>query len=474
MSIALSRSWRTAAAAGLAVAALGVANASSAPAHPAPPNVPVPRAHCGPGSHPETSTQGRVPAADFASGRAYKGYTCNTRLVGHFGKTAGFKVFRYVDTAGHVCGFYDTTRLFPSDVPTNATEGFGIYVLDMRNPAHPKHTATLSTPAMLSPHESLLLNQKRGLLVADMGYPTFNPGFVDVYDVKHDCLHPTLDSSTPMGVLGHESGFAPDGKTFYVTSTGGQVVSAVDLTNPKRPRLLATTVGHDWHGARVSDNGDYLYIADIGDSNAPGLDIYDVSSIQHRSAHPTFKLVSTLTWPNVSTPQVPIPMTIHGHHYLLEIDEFAYDPAHSVGAARIINIDDVHHPYVVSNIRLQVNQPKARTGPEQQDPGANFSLGGYAGHYCSVPREVNPGIVACSFLLSGERVFNVQNPKHPREVAYFNRPTNGTLASSFQGHSAAFSQAAWDIKRHEVWYSDGVSGLWVFKVTNGVWPRGLR
>jgi hypothetical protein len=35
------------------------------------------------------------------------------------------------------------------------------------------------------------------------------------------------------------------------------------------------------------------------------------------------------------------------------------------------------------------------------------------------------------------------------------------------------SQAAWDLKRHEVWYSDGNSGLWVFKVTNGAWPHGL-
>src|SRR5919201_1729633 len=79
-----------------------------------------------------------------------------------------------------------------------------------RPPAHRVHTDTLRTPAMQSPHESLRLNQRRGLLVADMGYPTWNPGFVDVSSVTKDCRHPVPDSSTPMGLLGHESGFSPD------------------------------------------------------------------------------------------------------------------------------------------------------------------------------------------------------------------------------------------------------------------------
>ena len=30
--------------------------------------------------------------------------------------TGGFKVLRYKDAPGHVCAFYDSTRLFPTDV----------------------------------------------------------------------------------------------------------------------------------------------------------------------------------------------------------------------------------------------------------------------------------------------------------------------------------------------------------------------
>jgi hypothetical protein len=437
---------------------------------------------CSPGDLPE-ATQGRVPAADYSSGRAAEGYTCNTQAVGHYGKTGGFKVLRYVDNAGHVCAYYDSTLLFPKDAVTN-TEGPGVFVLDMTDPSKPVLTDTLKTPAMLSPHESLLLNQERGLLVADMGYPSFNPGFVDVYSLSDDCRHPVLDSSAPMGILGHESAFAPDGRTFYVSSTGGQTLTAVDLTDPKLPTILFTEFGVDYHGMRVSDDGNRLYVADIGGANSgygesAGLTILDVSQIQQRVANPKVTTVSHLTWPTVSIPQVPIPMTIAGHKYLLEVDEYTahtvgpqalqYDPNDPVGAARIINIDDDTHPFVVSNLRLAVNQPENRAGDQKNDPGANFPAQGYAGHYCSVPREVDPGIVACSFIVSGERFFNVQDPAHPYEVGYFNKPaTTGYPTGGY-----AMSQAAWDLSAHDVWYTDGSTGLWVVHLADTIWPTGL-
>jgi len=466
----------------VAVATGLVLTHSAVGAAPVPTPAAVTDAACGPGSLPE-ATQGRVPSADYSNGRAAQGYSCNTEAAGHYGKTGGFKVLRYVDPAGHVCAYYDSTLLFPKDAVTNA-EGPGVFVLDMSDPSHPVLTDTLKTPAMLSPHESLLLNEPRGLLVADMGYPSFNPGFVDVYDLTQDCRHPVLDSSAPMGVLGHESAFAPDGRTFYVSSTGGQTLTAVDLTDPKLPKILFTTFGVDYHGMRVSDDGNRLYVADIGGANTgyggtAGLTILDVSQIQSRAANPQVSTISHLTWPTVSIPQVPIPMTIAGHKYLLEVDEYTahtvgrqamqYDPNDPVGAARIISVDDEAHPYVVSDIRLAVNQPENRAGDQQSDPGAQLVAQGYAGHYCSVPREVDPGIVACSFIVSGERIFNVEDPAHPYEVGYFNKPAT----SGYPTGGYAMSQAAWDLAAHSLWYTDGDTGLWVVRITNGMWPTGL-
>jgi len=213
--------------------------------------------------------------------------------------------------------------------------------MDMHDPTQPVLTDVLRTPAMQSPHESLRLNVKRGLLVADMGYPTWNPGFVDVYDVTKDCRHPVLDSSTPMGVLGHEGGFSPDGKTFYVASLYGHTLSAVDLSDPKAPVLLWTTTDYQPHGVSISNDGNRLYMAESAfrdeTGDFTGLTILDVSQVQQRVTNPTVRLVSRLTWPQLSTPQNATPFTIHGHPYLLETDEFG--SGDQVGAARIIDID---------------------------------------------------------------------------------------------------------------------------------------
>ena len=103
----------------------------------------TPRAKCGPGSLPETGRQGRVPAADYESGRAAQGYTCNAVQVATSGSTGGYKVFRYTDRTGRTCAYYDSTLLFPKDVAKAGTATTGVYVLDMTDPAKPVHVNTL-------------------------------------------------------------------------------------------------------------------------------------------------------------------------------------------------------------------------------------------------------------------------------------------------------------------------------------------
>jgi hypothetical protein len=432
----------------------------------------TPRAKCGPGSLPETGRQGRVPAADYESGRAAKGYTCNAEQVSHFGTTGGYKVFRYQDRTGRTCAYYDSTLLFPKDLAKAGTEGTGVYVLDMSDPARPVHVDTLRTVAMQSPHESLALNEKRGLLVAVMGYPTTNPGIVDVYDVSQDCRYPVLRSSSPLGILGHESGFSPDGRTYWVSSTSTTNVVALDLADPARPSIVWRSDRYRVHGMGVSDDGNRLYITDLG---RRGVTILDVSEVQARRPDPQVSEVSGLTWPEASIGQNALPVTIKGKPYLVEVDEFArdvtsYDPASPVGAARIIDISDEKKPSVVSNLRLEVHQPAARRDEQRDDPQAQNGLQGYAGHYCAVPRRAEPGIVACSFILSGLRVFDIRNPERPREIAYFNQPalpgTNPRESGAY-----AMSAPAFDPARNEIWYSDGNSGFYNVRLTNGVWPQ---
>jgi hypothetical protein len=425
---------------------------------------PTPKAVCGPGSNPESGTQGRVPQAEIDSGRAAQGYTCNATMLSHVGRSGGYKVERYVDKAGRECAFYDTTLLFPGNAG-NLSNGelTGVAVLDMKDPTKPVVTDNLLTPAMESPHESMSLNQKRGLLAAVSANPVFYPGIVDVYDVSEDCTHPTLKASAPIGGLGHESGWAPDGNTFYVAALHAPAVTAIDMKNPMLPVVLGTYQLLS-HGINVSDDGNRLYMAtysNASNGNAErGLVVYDVSDIQSRKLNPQMKEVSRLSWATVSTPQINLPVTINGTPYLVEMDEFGGGA--KVGAARIIDISDDKKPRVVSNLRLEVNQKENQDGPQLADAGADSSLQGYDGHYCNVPQRVDPGIVACTFILSGLRVFDIRDPLNPREIAYFNGPIDG---SAYAMSSPAFVPA-----RGEIWYSDGNSGFYVVKLTNGVWP----
>jgi hypothetical protein len=444
----------------------------------------VPKAHCGPGSLPEGPVQGRVPKADYTSGRAARGYTCNAVQVSHQGATGGFKVIRYVDTRGHTCAFYDSTLLLPKDVLANllSGDGLGVVVLDMSDPAHPRKTANLTSPAMLSPHESLLLNQKRGLLAAEMGTAATLPGILDIYDVHEDCRHPRLMSTTLAAILGHESGWAPDGRTFWASSATATLV-AVDVTNPRKPRTIFVQPGVTYHGLRLSDDGRTMYVANIGTPGpggltGAGLRILDVSQVQDRKPHPKVKVLSSLSWRGVSIPQVAEPFTRNGRHYVLEVDEFVdlftlkgltNLPRADVGAARVIDVEDPTRPTVVSNIRLQVHQPSHRTRSQNADPGAWFPAQGYAAHYCSMPKRVDPKIAACSMILSGLRVFDIRDVRHPREVAYFNKPLvrSTRLTIPFPG-AYAMSQPAWDVAHDSIWYSDTNTGFHDVRLTNGV------
>ncbi|GAC1608237.1 MAG: hypothetical protein NVS3B26_04320 [Mycobacteriales bacterium] len=464
----MSVSKRVLLASTLVVATAGIGLSGSASGAPAIYAGPTPGIGCDRGSLPET-TQGRAPISDVATGRAAKGYTCNATQISHTGASGGYRVERYVDKAGHECGYYDSTLLFPSNAPDQGAEGPGVYVMDMKDPAHPVHTDTMRSPAMLSPHESVRLNQRRGLIVADMAYPTTNPGFVDVWDVSKDCLHPTLLASSPMGVLGHEGGFAPDGNTFYVASLYFHTLAAVDLTDPALPKLLWLSSAYQPHGVSISADGTRLYMAEAGfnASDFSGLTVLDVTQVQKRVANPAVPVISRLTWPTVSTPQNATPFTRGGHKYLMEIDEFGSGSA--IGAARIIDIQNEKKPFVVSNIRLKVNMPDMQAAIQvDQGNDHNQPFQGYQGHYCSLPSRVDPNVIACSFIMSGLRVFNIVDPAHPKEIAYFNKPViEGTQANPQKGGSFAMSAPAYDEATHDIWYSDGNSGFYVVHLTKG-------
>ena len=112
--------------------------------------------------------------------------------------------------------------------------------------------------------------------------------------------------------------------------------------------------------------------------------------------------------------------------------------------------------------RLAINNQPAETS----DPGDNQAFQGYQGHYCTLPSRVDPNIVACSFIMSGLRVFDIRNVAHPREVAYFNKPLQpGADGDPMKAGSFAMSAPAYDEATNDIWYTDGNSGFYVVRLT---------
>ncbi len=431
-----------------------------------PPMEATPRAKCKSDDKQEPGIQGRVPAGS-AEG---EGFHCNLTQIGHQGNSGGFKVLRYVDTAGHECAYYDTALLFPLNaLKLSPQDSTGVSVIDMSNPSKPVQTDQLTELPMLSPHESLVLNPKRGLIAAVLGNPSTYPGLVSIYDASADCRHPVLQSTLPNARIGHESGFSPDGKTFYAAGTAYASVTAIDVTDPKAPHVVSQ-INETSHGLSISDDGNRAYIADPGGEMLT----LDVSEIQARKANPQAREVSRLTWKSASIPQNAIPFTRDGHPYVLEFDEYTAGTtgggdANAVGAGRIIDMADETQPKVIANLRLQINQPKDHADAAQ-DPGAFSPVQGYAAHYCGIPSRVDPTIVACSFIASGLRVFDISKLTAPKEIAYFVAPTiprveNGRFASDY-----AMSQPVVVAERKEIWYSDGTSGFYVLRLDDDVAP----
>ena len=435
--------------------------------NPEPPFRATPRAVCGKGSRPEPSIQGRVPA-----GYAAKGLSCNVTVLSHQGTSGGFKVWRYVDTKGHECAIYDTALVYPLNAFKLDASSQGVVVLDMSNPRKPVQTAVLTDPTSLSPHESLEVNRARGLLAEVNGNLATEPGLVAVYDLSQDCRHPVMDYSGLLAKFGHESGFSKDGKTFYASGTGYQTITAIDLTDPKAPHVV-------WqgnirsHGLSLSPDGNRAYLTEPLEHY---MTVLDVSQIQARKPNPQAKEISRITWSHGSLPQNAMPFTSKGKPYVLEFDEFngatlALGSPDDIGAARIIDISDERRPRVISNLRLEVNQPAEHAKYSNDDPGT-FSPGqGYAAHYCNLDARVNPKVVACSFIVSGLRVFDISDVRKPKEIAYFVAPAKAVAENGGTPSNYAMSKPAFAPQRREVWFTDTSSGFYALRIAKGVWPK---
>jgi hypothetical protein len=461
----------------------------------------VPRPRCGPGSLPETGLQGQVPLADQASGRSALGYRCNLELVGQYaGEGAGIMMAWYGDCA------YMTTG-YPASDP-QWEEKKGTVVVDASDTARPTPTDRLATPAMINPWEALKANERRGLLATGEGgsFPLTGPGAAgphfDIYDVGADCRHPKLLASTALpDAKGHEGDFTADGRTYYqstLTNAPDPGVVVIDVSNPREPRQLAAYANPiertGIHAVQLSPDGNRGYFMSAAGPTNPtafnGLEIIDTSEIQQRRPNPRIKLLGKVGWNENILTQIGRLVRIDGHPYVITTDEFgaAANPADACEAGKppygfvhVVDVADERRPRVVNALRLEVSDP-ANCDQTMPDQNAALSLM-YSSHYCDAddPRETTA--IACSWLSSGTRVFDVRDPLRPREIAYYN---SGGRADTARGNSPVFevligsrtkdataSAIRWRRApngRRELWTMSALGGVQILRFANGVYP----
>jgi hypothetical protein len=316
-------------------------------------------------------------------------------------------------------------------------------------------------------------------------------------------------------VIGHEGSWAPDGLTYYGGSPVQHIYYAVDTADPTAPKLIKTWLtpfgqapgaGYDGtsHGLSISDDGTRGYMVSIGlppslaaltdpaVQPTDGLLIYDLSEIQSRKANPQVRLISSVLWKDGAGAQHTIPVKIRGKPYIIFVDEGGSggisSPAQRQAAcaagltpfplARIIDISDETKPKVVSRLGLEVHDPAncAKVEPDL----VGLAVFTYGSHYCSVDNKDNATTLACGYFNSGIRVFDIRNPRHAKEIAYFN-PAGTTTPSPGSNHVSigqwraggpdwCNAQVHLDAERGTLWTTCQDNGVLMLKFERGVWP----
>jgi hypothetical protein len=417
---------------------------------------PVPKAICSAGDRVETGLQGQTTLAERTGhpSASETAYNCNLQLVSQVQEQGA----QWQLTWFNDCAYFGTY-----DTPEKATPG--VPVVDASDPVHPKVTTHLTARAMIDPWESLKVNEPRKLLGATKG-----PGFgasqptdrqFAFYDISSDCTHPALLSDYDQaGHTGHAGDFAPDGKTYYGTGAGGTGWTAMDISDPSKPKFLFHGPGsgqggpagdpNETHDISISQDGNRAYLTHWGNFapfglNGPnGLLILDTSDIQKRAASIAQpKVVSTLYWDDGGVAQQTIPVTWNGKPYIIFTDETGTatvsPPAagradscakgkNVFGFARIIDISDEKNPKLAAKLMLEVNDASLCQQYIVDFPAETADLDnyGYSAHYCTPDTRSDPKILACGYWGAGLRVFDVRNPYLPKEIAYYKPPAQRT------------------------------------------------
>lgn len=471
---------------------------------------PVSAAKCGKGSKPEVDIQGRVPVSERTSGASSEGYRCNMKVVGNYGPDDpnGFEGAEWQLARYKHCAYYSQRLLGgslprtgagispPSVEPAKAgpQQRPGTVVVDVSDPKDPTYATNIFTLGMGDPWETLKVHAGRGLLAATNVLNGEGAAFMGIYDISKDCTKPVKLFDGPMTAINHEGNFSHDGMTYYTGGLDPGIVSAVDVSDPRKPKLLTTFFSKKGqHGLSTSRDGNFLFLSHINEDwpkvfaeaatkpipsvlGGNGIGVYDISEIQQRKPNPQVRLVNALEWQDGQIGQHTLNFFKGGREYAIEVSESGH------GGARIIDITDKQKLEVISKIKTEIMMPANAEKAAEDLYRPPFEIAGiipfgYNFHYCNLDRVDNPAMLVCSAFNQGVRVFDVRDVREPKEIAYFNPGGDGTLQpGSFGGTYSGFPAAMPQFvpERKEIWITDQDRGLFVLRFTNGAWISKVK
>jgi hypothetical protein len=450
--------------------------------------------HCGAADLPETGIQGDVPKADQTSGRAEQGYNCGLALVGHTTLDAGGRDGSSngnMAWAGH-CAYVAGPGALqgePSPKP-----GDGVAVVDVTDPTHPQHVATLRSPGSTAAMETIhaVVTKDRAILVVGQysNRPIMGPKPMDVYDVR-DCAHPRLLTTYTWPTNIHNLTISGNGR--YVFATQPLQVADLDGLFDRDPATGVRYVGNledDAAGPPVAVGP----TADLDDALPEQVRAQTRSNYLSHEAWPSadgtrlyvggqlplfeqFTIMDIGDWlAGTGAPRVVSQRqgrghsvrtaTIGGKAFVLHSEESVFGAAYgcapeslnpAAGAAQpwLTDISDPVHPHQVSQFGLAINDPANCSA--QLASGVQASV-----HYHDVDDPARTTFVLASMWNAGLRIFDVRDPARPVEVAYFN--PGDVQAGSGVTLDHAWSHIRWLPETGQIWLSTGAGGFWVLEL----------
>jgi hypothetical protein len=459
---------------------------------------------CAPLDHQEPGLQGDVPPGDVSE----LGFNCGLALVGHTslstdGRPPGGNAnMAWAGDCAYVAG---GGSLFNSPVDGSALLSFGedsgVAVVDVSEPTQPRHVDTIGTEGANRTAETLhaVDNGDVALLVVGQygNDQASAPKPMDIYDVS-DCAAPVLLGTYLWPENIHNLTISPDGRYVFAT----QPLQVIELLPNLHDTGLEITERVRFLG-NLDDamEGPFLSVgpmADIDDELPPqARDTLPFSYSSHEAwpvqadgrtvlhlggqlpVFEVFTVVDVTDWlaDPTKAPEVLSQRqgrghsvrtaTIGGEPYVLHSEESVFFANYGCVSEEANPFAGPSQPWLtklgdggrtqelVSQFGLEINEPENCQTQASNDVNASV-------HYHDVDDAGDTTFVMASMWNAGLRLFDVRDPKQPKEVGYFNPadvdPGDDVVKDKAWGHVRYVEETG------HIWFATETGGFWVLEI----------